>query len=46
MDFLCQNGFEHHVAMSRSSCAEILEEAFGKYLGWQVYRHKGGQIAK
>jgi L-fucose isomerase-like protein len=39
LDFLCQNGFEHHVAMSRSGCAEVLEEALGKYLGWDVYHH-------
>ncbi len=40
LDFLCQNGFEHHVAMNRSKCADILEEAFGKYLGWDVYHHR------
>ncbi len=40
MDYICQNGFEHHVAMSRSKSAKVLEEALGKYLGWQVYRHR------
>ncbi len=40
MDFICRNGFEHHVAMSRSLSAGILEEAFGNYLGWEVYRHR------
>jgi len=40
LDFLCQNGFEHHVAMNRSTCADALEEAFGKYLGWEVYYHE------
>jgi len=39
LDFLCQNGFEHHVAMNRSTCADALEEAFGKYFGWEVYNH-------
>lgn len=39
MKHLCANGFEHHVAMSRSLTARVLEEAFGKYLGWDVYRH-------
>lgn len=39
LDFLCRNGFEHHVAMSRSNCADALEEAFDKYLGWDVYNH-------
>ena len=41
MDYLCQNGFEHHVAMNRSETAELLEEAFYKYLGWEIYRHMG-----
>ncbi len=40
LDYLCQNGFEHHVAMNRTSAASILNEAFGKYLGWDIYWHK------
>jgi L-fucose isomerase-like protein len=39
MDFICVNGFEHHVAMVRTHCADILDEAFSKYLGWETYRH-------
>lgn len=39
LKYICSNGFEHHVAMSRSHSAAILEEALGKYLGWEVYRH-------
>jgi L-fucose isomerase-like protein len=39
LKYLCENGFEHHVAMSRSNSAAVLEEALGKYLGWEVYRH-------
>lgn len=41
LDFLCRNGFEHHVAINRSDCAEAIEEAFSKYLGWKVYNHNG-----
>lgn len=37
--YMCENGFEHHVAAVRSQCSDILEEAFYKYLGWEVYRH-------
>lgn len=37
--FICENGFEHHVAASRSQVAASIEEAFGNYLGWDVYRH-------
>jgi len=40
LDFLCQNGFEHHVAISRGHYADVLEEAFGRYLGWDVYNHR------
>jgi L-fucose isomerase-like protein len=39
LDFLCRNGFEHHVALNRGNHAAALEEAFGKYLGWDVYNH-------
>ena len=36
---LCQNGFEHHVAMARSLCADIVYEAVSKYLNWDIYHH-------
>ncbi len=38
--FICKNGFAHHCAMSQSSVADILQEAFETYLGWEVYRHE------
>ena len=41
LGYLCENGFEHHVAMNRSLTAEALKEALGKYMGWDVYQHKG-----
>jgi L-fucose isomerase-like protein len=40
MKYLCKNGFEHHVAMVRGRVSEILEEAIGNYLGWELYEHK------
>jgi len=40
MRYVCQNGFEHHVVMNASSTADILEEALGNYMGWDVYRHE------
>ena len=40
MDYLCTNGFEHHVAMNRSKVAAVLNEAFDKYMGWETYWHK------
>ena len=37
--YICENGFEHHVAANLSSTAAVLEEAASKYLGWHVYLH-------
>jgi L-fucose isomerase-like protein len=37
--YICENGFEHHVAISLSEVADAVGEAMGKYLGWEVYRH-------
>ncbi len=39
MRHLTQNGYEHHVALTQAGVADILEEALGNYMGWQVYRH-------
>ena len=36
---ICQDGFEHHVAINPSRIAAVVEEAFGRYLGWDVYNH-------
>jgi L-fucose isomerase-like protein len=40
MHVICQNGFEHHAAMNRSHTAAAVAEAFGRYLGWEVYHHQ------
>jgi len=37
--YICENGFEHHVALNPSRVADALEEAFSKYLGWDTYYH-------
>lgn len=39
MQFVCKNGFEHHVVMNASKTAGILKEAFENYMGWEVYQH-------
>jgi L-fucose isomerase-like protein len=36
MQYICKNGFEHHVVMNASHTAAILEEALGNYMGWVV----------
>jgi L-fucose isomerase-like protein len=38
--FICENGFEHHVAINLSNVADAVDEAFSKYLGWEVYHHE------
>jgi L-fucose isomerase-like protein len=38
--YICENGFEHHVAINPSQCASILNEGMSKYLGWNVYFHQ------
>jgi L-fucose isomerase-like protein len=40
MNYMCKNGFEHHVGMVRGHVAGILEEAIGNYLGWELYKHE------
>ena len=39
MQYVCRNGFEHHVVMNASKTAGILKEAMENYLGWEVYQH-------
>jgi L-fucose isomerase-like protein len=36
MNYICRNGFEHHVVMNASKTASILKEALGNYMGWEV----------
>ncbi|MHC4399493.1 MAG: L-fucose/L-arabinose isomerase family protein [Planctomycetota bacterium] len=40
MRYVCAAGFEHHVAISASQTAGVLEEAFETYLDWDVYYHQ------
>lgn len=37
--YVCENGFEHHVAVNPSHTGEVIREACGKYLGWEMYAH-------
>ena len=37
--YICNMGFEHHVAVSMSETAGAIDEALGNYMGWDVYRH-------
>ena len=39
--YICENGFEHHVAANFSSVAPAVHEAASRYLGWEMYAHAG-----
>ena len=38
---ICSYGFEHHAAFTNAYSAEIIAEAFGNYMGWDIYYHHG-----
>ncbi len=39
LEYICQMGFEHHVAVNISQKADAIAEALSTYMGWEVYRH-------
>ncbi len=41
LHYVCDEGFEHHVAINLSQTALAVYEALGKYLGWDTYYHRG-----
>lgn len=43
LQYICREGFEHHVVMTCSHTATVLKEAFGNYLGWDTYEHVAKQ---
>jgi L-fucose isomerase-like protein len=40
LQYICKNGYEHHVAVNRSHTAASVAEALGNYKGWEVYYHR------
>ncbi|NLG84376.1 MAG: fucose isomerase [Firmicutes bacterium] len=40
LQYICREGFEHHVALTTGEVAEAVAEAFRTYLGWEVYHHR------
>jgi L-fucose isomerase-like protein len=40
LHYICENGFEHHVAANFSTVAGAIHEAATRYLGWQMYWHR------
>lgn len=39
LQYVCKNGYEHHVAVNRSHYGQAVAEALGNYKGWEVYHH-------
>jgi len=42
LHFICERGFEHHVAANLSTVAAAVHEATTRYLGWDMYWHRQG----
>ena len=40
LHYICDHGFEHHTAVNLSQTASAVNEALGKYMGWEVYYHR------
>ena len=40
LHFICERGFEHHVAANLSSVGAVVHEATTRYLKWDVYQHQ------
>jgi L-fucose isomerase-like protein len=38
--YICNHGFEHHVAVNPARLSAGVKEALSKYLGWDVYLHQ------
>src|SRR6202047_2385690 len=45
LHFICEKGFEHHVAANLSSVAPAVYEATTRYLQWDMYQHPGNNGA-
>jgi L-fucose isomerase-like protein len=40
--YICESGFEHHVAANLSQVSGAVHEAATNYLGWDIYSHPAG----
>ena len=41
LQYVCKNGYEHHVAVNLSTEARAVGEALENYKGWELHRHQG-----
>lgn len=42
--YICREGFEHHAAMNQAAVQDIVSEALGDYLGWDIHLHDGAGV--
>jgi len=40
LHYICESGFEHHVAANLSTVGAAVHEAATRYLGWDMYWHE------
>ena len=40
LQFICRNGYEHHVAATKAAVADAIEDALTNYMGWQTHHHR------
>jgi len=40
LNFICENGFEHHTVINLSRISEPVHEALTKYKNWPIYYHQ------
>lgn len=40
LTMICERGFEHHVSINLAQTSATIQEALGKYLGWDMYHHQ------
>lgn len=40
LQYICENGYEHHVTVNPAQTANAVYEALTKYQGWNVYYHR------
>jgi L-fucose isomerase-like protein len=40
LQYICEEGYEHHVSATQALVADALYESMTRYMGWSVYYHK------
>lgn len=40
LQYICNEGYEHHVSVNPARVADAVAEALSKYQGWDIYHHR------